>query len=314
MPAFAAPARSPLRLATWHAGDGDQVRITPLYRSPVVSLGTFWCGPDDVRWELENVVGDVAHIIFPATPVWIGAGGQDMVLTGPNHAVFFNRGDVFRRRRFDDNGDRNHFMVVADETLEEWLHRPRFPHVVGKLLPRPYLTVRRVARALAEGADGLGIQERLLALGYATVCGAFGLVPEIAGARRRRTPPVVEDAKAVLTTRFAEHLSLEEVGRAVNVSPFHLARAFRKHTGYTLHEYRTHLRLRAVVERMAQGDEDLAVIARDVGFSSHSHLTATFRRAFGVPPSALRARNLAPTVTILRSSTRDPFQTTPGAA
>jgi AraC-like DNA-binding protein len=118
----------------------------------------------------------------------------------------------------------------------------------------------------------------------------------------------------VLTTRFAEHLSLEEVGRAVNVSPFHLARAFRKHTGYTLHEYRTHLRLRAVVERMAQGDEDLAVIARDVGFSSHSHLTATFRRAFGVPPSAVRARNFEPTVTIMRSSARDPYQTTPGAA
>ena len=180
-------------------------------------------------------------------------------------------------------------MVVNEETLEEWLHRPRFPEAVGKLLPRPYLTVRRVARSLAEGSDGLGIQERLLALGYATVCGAFGLVPE-KPKRHARTPRVVEDAKAVLSARYAEHLTLEELGRAVNVSPFHLARAFRRHTGYTLHEYRTHLRLRAVVERLDLGSDDLAVIAREVGFSSHSHLTATFRRTFGVPPSALRTR------------------------
>ena len=103
---------------------------------------------------------------------------------------------------------------------------------------------------------------------------------------------MVEDAKAVLSARYAEHLTLDELGRAVNVSPFHLARAFRRHTGYTLHEYRTHLRLRAVVERLDLGSDDLAVIAREVGFSSHSHLTATFRRTFGVPPSALRTRRV----------------------
>src|ERR1700741_2788961 len=96
----AAPAPRPLRLATWHAGEGDRVRITPLFRSPVVSLGTFWCGPDDVRWQQENFVGEVAHIIFPATPVWITPGGGEPVLTGPNHAVFFNAGEVFRRRCF----------------------------------------------------------------------------------------------------------------------------------------------------------------------------------------------------------------------
>lgn len=288
MAAVAEPAGQPLRLATWHAGAGDHVRITPLYRSPLVSLGTFWCAPDDVRWDQENFVGDVAHIIFPATPVWIAPPGHDLVLTGPNHAVFFNPGDAFVRRRFGGYGDRNHFMVVADATLEEWLHRPRFPLPVGKLLPRPYLTVRRVARELADGADGLAVQERLLALGYATVCGALG---ERRGERLGRTAPLVEATKALLCARYAERLTLDELGRAVNLSPFHLARAFRRHTGYSLHEYRTHLRLRAVVERVQHGDEDLAAIARAVGFSSHSHLTATFRRAFGVPPSAVRVRS-----------------------
>ena len=279
-------APEPLRLATWHAGEGDHVRITPLYRSPVVSLGTFWCPPDDVRWETENYVGDVAHIAFPATPVWISARGEELALAGPNHAMFFNAGDVFRRRRFNGYGDRNHFMVVSEDTMAEWVAGARFPRPVGKLLPRPYMRVRAIARAIYDGADGLLVEEQLLALGHATVAGAFGGGEY----RRRRTPAVVEDAKALLTARYSERLTLDEVGRAVNVSPFHLARSFRRHTGYTLHEYRTQLRLRAALDRLGEGDEDLVDIARAVGYSSHSHLTASFRRVFGVPPSRLRRR------------------------
>jgi AraC-like DNA-binding protein len=289
----AEPARPPLRLATWHAGDGDRVRITPLYRSPLVSMGTFWCAPDDVRWSLENFVGEVAHIVFPTTPVWIGTQGHELGLAGPNHAVFFNAGDVFRRRRFNGHGDRNDFIVVGQDTLDEWLHEARFPGSLGKLPPRPYLTVRAIARVLARGGDGLLVEEALLRLGHATVTGAFR--PEQwAPRRRRRPPPVVEDAKALLCARFTEHLTLEELGRAVNVSPFHLARSFRRHTGFTLHEYRVNLRLKAALERLAAGDEDVAVIARAVGFSSHSHLTATFHRAFGIPPSCVRKRSLPP--------------------
>jgi AraC-like DNA-binding protein len=279
-------APEPLRLATWHAGEGDHVRITPLYRSPVASLGAFWCPPDDVRWEQENHVGDVAHVIFPAMPVWIAADGDDPALAGPNHAMFFNAGDVFRRRRFNGRGDRNHFLVVSDDTMHGWLAGRRVPKAVGKLLPRPYMTVRAIARAVADGAEALWVEEQLLALGHATVAGAFGHRDH----RLRRTPAVVEEAKALLTERFSERLTLDEVGRAVNVSPFHLARSFRRHTGYTLHEYRTQLRLRAALERLAQGDEDLVHIARAVGYSSHSHLTASFRRVFGVAPSRLRHR------------------------
>jgi AraC-like DNA-binding protein len=293
MVSVAEPVRSPLRLATWHAGDGDRVRITPLYRSPIVSMGTFWCAPDDVRWSLENFVGEVAHIVFPTMPVWIAAQGREPALAGPNHAVFFNAGDVFRRRRFKGHGDRNDFIVVAQRTLDEWLQEARFPDSLGKLPPRRYLTVRAIARALANGGDGLLVEESLLRLGYFTVTGAFR-TEECAPPRRRRVPAAVEDTKALLSARFTERLTLEELGRTVNVSPFHLARSFRRHTGYTLHEYRVNLRLKAALERLAAGDEELAVIARAVGFSSHSHLTASFHRAFGVPPSCVRKRALPP--------------------
>jgi AraC family transcriptional regulator len=73
----------------------------------------------------------------------------------------------------------------------------------------------------------------------------------------------------------------------VRVSVFHLCRTFRAVTGQTIHAYRTQLRLRAALERVEYAS-DLSAVALDLGFSSHSHFTAAFRRAFGVTPSGVR--------------------------
>jgi len=69
---------------------------------------------------------------------------------------------------------------------------------------------------------------------------------------------------------------------------FHLARMFRSRTGFSLHAYRNQLRLRAALERLRDPGVDLIDIALDLGFSSHSHFTETFRRSFGKTPSAVR--------------------------
>ncbi|MGH3113830.1 MAG: helix-turn-helix domain-containing protein [Gaiellaceae bacterium] len=71
-------------------------------------------------------------------------------------------------------------------------------------------------------------------------------------------------------------------------SPFHLARVFRERTGFSIHGYRNQLRLRSSLDGLFEPDVDLALLARRLGYSSHSHFTDSFRRAFGAPPSAVR--------------------------
>ena len=70
---------------------------------------------------------------------------------------------------------------------------------------------------------------------------------------------------------------------------FHLAHRFRARTGLSLHAYRTHLRLREALRRIAEPETSLTDLALDLGFASHSHFTDSFRRTFGRPPSAVRA-------------------------
>ena len=285
----------PLRLATWHAGAGDRTVIQAHYRGPDVAFGSFYCEPGDVRWELDNQVGEVPHIIFPVTPWRLTVGFREPALVTRNHVVFLNAHEEFRRRDFNDDGDHNHFMTLHPQVAEEILHdvtgtpMTRFPGAVGRLSSRTFLSARLVRRRLGAGADPLEAEERLLGLARAAVLGAFG------GSRRSpgRAPEFVEDAKALLTARVAEQLTLPEIGAALNVSSYHLARTFRAHTGYSLHGYRLELRLRLAADLVANGAVDLKEVATRAGFSSHSHLTRAFRKVFGVPPSAMRATPLS---------------------
>jgi AraC-like DNA-binding protein len=81
---------------------------------------------------------------------------------------------------------------------------------------------------------------------------------------------------------------LDTLARQVGSTPFHLCRSFRRATGTTIHRYLTQVRLHKAIDRLADGSPDLSEMALNLGFSSHSHFTALFRKHLGVPPEEIR--------------------------
>ncbi len=98
----------------------------------------------------------------------------------------------------------------------------------------------------------------------------------------------MEAAKAVLVQRFREKVTLSEVARVAGCSAYHLSRVFKREAGQTAQSYLSRLRLRAAIEALLDGRDELTQIALDAGFYDHSHFTNAFSRAFGFPPSTLR--------------------------
>jgi AraC family transcriptional regulator len=111
--------------------------------------------------------------------------------------------------------------------------------------------------------------------------------PEEAGSMATE---VVDAMREILARRFRERLSLAELGRRSGYSVYHLSRIFRQKSGLTLHAWQSRLRLLTALERVAEPGIELEEIAIDLGYASHSHLTASFRRAFGLTPSAFRIK------------------------
>ncbi len=266
-------------------------RVT--FESRLFVLGEFHLPPGHARWRRENWIGAGAHVVFPGTAVRIAhAGGQEFVADA-NLAVFYAAGQAYRRGLVDPRGDHCVFVIPAPHLLAEAVESaggPRsLPLTHGPVDAATYLRQRIVAHHAARSpeADPLLVEEELTRAVAAAVSAAVRASGALA--RGGRGPDPVDSARATLAARLGDRLSLDEVAREVHISPFHLAHCFRARTGLGLHAYRTHLRLREALRRIADPGISLTDLALDLGFASHSHFTDTFRRTFGRPPSAVRA-------------------------
>jgi AraC-like DNA-binding protein len=210
-----------------------------------------------------------------------------------NVAVFYAHGQGYLRELVDPRGDHCVFVVPAPQLLADAVSAAGggtdIPFTHGPADAASYLRQRLVAHHAAHSPnpDPLLVEEELTRAVAAVVAAAFRVHGGPPRAGRGADP--VEAARATLATRYRDRLSLDEVAREVHVSPFHLAHRFRAGTGIGLHGYRTHLRLREALRRIAEPGISLTDLALDLGFASHSHFTDTFRRTFGRPPSAVRA-------------------------
>jgi AraC-like DNA-binding protein len=106
---------------------------------------------------------------------------------------------------------------------------------------------------------------------------------------RRRARDLTERTREHLNRCYRSREGLGALAKEVESSVFHLCRVFKQQTGHTIHQYRTHLRLRKALELLESADADILGVALHLGFSGHSHFTRTFHCAYGVTPSEFRS-------------------------
>ncbi|PWT94017.1 MAG: hypothetical protein C5B54_00745 [Acidobacteria bacterium] len=106
--------------------------------------------------------------------------------------------------------------------------------------------------------------------------------------RSSKMPRQIEAAKVVLLSHPERNWKLSELAHALECSPYYLTRMFRWCVGIPLHRYQLNTRFARAVDLLLDSDEDLATIAIHLGFSSHSHFTASFHQAVGFTPTELR--------------------------
>lgn len=91
-----------------------------------------------------------------------------------------------------------------------------------------------------------------------------------------------------IRANLQSNLSISELAGIANLSQSHFLRAFRKTAGQSPHRYVLECRLSLAEQMIVTTTKSLSEIARQVGFSSHSHLATSMRRYRDVTPSELR--------------------------
>jgi len=268
------------------------------FSTPLVRVGEWQCvagngGLGEERSQPWHVIG------FPLSGTYRLHRSRDSVLVDSNQIMFFNANVGYRTSHPHGFGDSGGSLVLRSDLLEELLggnasgrtppsDQP-FGRTHGPNTARAQLLVWLLLRRLrpTETLDPLDIEELAMRIGGEAVrCLVATAVPSSAGSRAHVQRLVcVERIKDHFAERFSSKSDLLELARVADCSPFHLCRLFRLETGLSLSSYRTKLRLAAALDRI---EEDLANLALELGFSSHSHFTESFRGLFGWTPSAVR--------------------------
>jgi AraC-like DNA-binding protein len=96
-------------------------------------------------------------------------------------------------------------------------------------------------------------------------------------------------AKDLADARYTDRLTVADLAAAAMLSPAHFSREFRRVFGESPHHYLLTRRLERAATMLRTTDWSVLRICLAVGLSSAGSFTSSFRRAYGMTPTAYRA-------------------------
>jgi AraC-like DNA-binding protein len=249
------------------------------------------------------------EIVLPRVGSYLRRDSAGEVLLNRTTLAFFEAGRAYTIRHFRRSPDVSTVIAITDtaslhEALGVRLPPGRaFARSAIRMPPDVMLAHRALLREVRIGSEGSLAAEEIAA-GIILRSLSLNIDDRAELARRRQEPRSQRDAFAYadgvmqyLARAYTGRVTLEQVAKAVGLSPFHLCRVFQFATKDTIRQHLMSLRLEAAAVELLETRKSITEIALAAGFSSHSHFTALFTRTFGLPPSRARTaggvRNLA---------------------
>lgn len=109
-----------------------------------------------------------------------------------------------------------------------------------------------------------------------------------AGARLSRHQ--LHETLEYIQEHLAEEIPLRKLAELAGLSPYHFCRVFKHTTGLSPHRYLIQQRVERARQLLLSGTLRIAEVATRVGFCDQSHLTAHFRKHYGVTPRSFRSQ------------------------
>ena len=232
-----------------------------------------------------------AQLIFPYRGTFLRHLGSRAMLGDANQVLYFSPGQAHQVSHPLQGGDACLVLTLAPAVLaalaptgEVDAHGDGFRLERRTLEPLAQLQRARIGRRLMQAdLEDFEAESALYDLARAA------LAPRAPPKRKptRATLQLVERVKLRLAEPDAARLSLGELGAAMGVSPVYLTQVFADLEGVPLYRYQLRLRLARALDRLPDAG-DVAALALELGFASHSQFATRFRAAYGTTPSAWR--------------------------
>jgi len=96
---------------------------------------------------------------------------------------------------------------------------------------------------------------------------------------------ITERAKEYIKNHYQKEISLDDVSREVNISPYYFSKLFKEETGENFIEFVTNIRMEKAKELLSQTGKSMKEICSEVGYSDPNYFSRSFKKNIGVTPT-----------------------------
>lgn len=110
-------------------------------------------------------------------------------------------------------------------------------------------------------------------------------VRNVANGKATQSGGVVAKAKEYIHANFHKEISLDDVSRAVDISPYYFSKIFKEETGENFIEYVTAIRMEKAKELLSSSMLSMKEICGEVGYADPNYFSRTFKKNVGLTPT-----------------------------
>jgi two-component system response regulator YesN len=111
----------------------------------------------------------------------------------------------------------------------------------------------------------------------------------IVGKREEKSNSIIETAKRYIQENYMRDISLDDVSRIVNISPYYFSKIFKEGTGEGFVEYLTNIRIEKAKELLSTTEYSMREICGMCGYSDPNFFSRSFKKNVGATPSDYKA-------------------------
>ncbi len=108
--------------------------------------------------------------------------------------------------------------------------------------------------------------------------------------KKTQSGTVVSKARAYIQENFHQDISLDDVSREVNVSPYYFSKLFKEESGENFIEYLTRLRIEEARSLLDGRDLSIREVGVRVGYADPNYFSRIFKKQTGMTPREYRDR------------------------
>lgn len=114
----------------------------------------------------------------------------------------------------------------------------------------------------------------------------------ITAKREEKSVSLINQAKNYIKQNYEKEISLDEVSRMINISPYYFSKLFKEETGENFIDYLTKIRIQHAKELLKNPAYSIKEVCAKSGYSDPNYFSRIFKKKENLTPSEYRERRL----------------------